>query len=315
MENTLEKVFINRHLGIKFNSYIDEKLRVWFKAKQVAKILGYKKTENAIKRHVSENHKRKILLSCPPETGGQQNNTKVKCCQCESHGQQNDTRGKYCIFLDEAGFYELVFRSRLPTAKFFREWVFSKVLPSIRKYGYFKMMDTRIKQRVIIDGVKYYKHPVFSNYAARKNGDILSLKNKRIIKMGKSNGYLYFNIYDQKLEKRMNYFQHRFVYEVFRGPIPRGFEVDHVFPVKTDNRIKNLQLLTHKQNIEKSKNKAIISTCISTGKERRFISIKKASDELNINASNISNICCKRKSCKTATSKKDNQKYTFRYLD
>ena len=41
MENTLEKVFINRHLGIKFNSYIDEKLRVWFKAKEVAKILGY----------------------------------------------------------------------------------------------------------------------------------------------------------------------------------------------------------------------------------------------------------------------------------
>ena len=30
MENTLEKVFINRHLGIKFKSYIDENLMVWF---------------------------------------------------------------------------------------------------------------------------------------------------------------------------------------------------------------------------------------------------------------------------------------------
>ena len=76
-----------------------------------------------------------------------------------------------------------------------------------------------------------------------------------------------------------------------------------------------MQLLTHKQNVEKSKNKAIISTCIKDGKERRFISIKKAAIELNINAGTISNICCKRKSYKTTTSKKDNKKYTFRYLD
>ena len=315
MENTLEKVFINRHLGIKFKSYIDEKLNIWFKAKEVATILGYKNTEKAIKSHVSENHKKTFLFCCQCESHGQQNNTRGKCCQCESHGQQNDTRGKYCIFLDEAGFYELVFRSRLPTAKFFREWVFSKVLPSIRKYGYYKMMDTRIKQRVVIDGVKYYKHPVFSNYAANKDGDIYSLKRKKIINKNKdSNGYLFFNICSKKLEKPKNYLQHRFVYEVFKGPIPHGFEVDHIFPVKSDNRIKNLQLLTHKQNVEKSKNKAIISTCIKDGKERRFISIKKAAIELNISAGNISNICCKRKSCKSATSKKDNQKYTFRYL-
>ena len=143
-----EKSFINHQLGIKFNSYIDKKLRVWFKAKEVAQILGYKKTENAIKRHVSENHKRTFLLSWHPETGGQQ----IKCCPPETGGQQNDTRGKYCIFLDEAGFYELVFKSRLPSAKMFREWVFTKVLPSIRKYGYYKIIDSKIKQRVLIDG-------------------------------------------------------------------------------------------------------------------------------------------------------------------
>ena len=292
MENTLEKVFINRNLGIKFNSYIDHKLRVWFKAKEVATILGYKNTEKAIKSHVSENHKRKILLNQP----------------CDSHGCS------MTYFIDEAGFYELVFRSRLPTAKFFREWVFSKVLPSIRKYGYYKFRDTKIKQRVIIDGKKHYKHPVFTNYAARKNGEVINVKNEKIIKMIKNNcGYLLFTFYNKDLEKPLTYLQHRFVYEVFKGPIPHGFEVDHIFPVKSDNRIKNLQLLTHKQNVEKSKNKAIISTCISTGKERRFISIKKASIELNIFATNITAIC-KNKN-KTATSKKDKQKYTFRYLD
>ena len=48
----------------------------------------------------------------------------------------------------------------------------------------------------------------------------------------------------KKLEKTKSYYQHRFVYEVFRGPIPRFFEVDHINNLKNDNRIKNLQLFT-----------------------------------------------------------------------
>ena len=288
----IEKKFINHQLGIKFNSYIDKKLRVWFKAKEVAQILGYKKTRNAIEKHVSQKYKKEAPIQGP--LGGEQN----------------------CIIINEAGFYELVFRSRLPAAKFFREWVFTKVLPSIRKYGYYKLMDTKIKQRVIIDGLKYYKHPVFSNYGASKNGEVINVKTGKLIRMSKNfNGYFYFNICDKKLEKRINYYHHRFVYEVFRGPIPKQFEVDHINEIKSDNRLKNLQILTHKQNVEQSKNKAIISTCIETGKKIRFISIKKAAIELGINAGNISNICCKRKYFKTATSKKDKQKYTFRYLD
>ena len=284
-----EKSFTNYQLGIKLNSYIDEKCNVWFQAKQVAQILGYKNTKHAIKRHVSENHKRTFLFCSPPETGG----------------QQNDTRGKYFIFFDEAGFYELVFKSKLPTAKIFREWVFSKVLPSIRKFGYYINFDSKIKQRVIIDGKKYYKHPVFSNYAANKNGDVLSLKSERILKMEKNAGYLRFKIYNEKLEKRINYSQHRFVFEVFKGVIPSCFEVDHINEIKSDNRIKNLPPLTHKQNIEKSKNKLIISINIETGKEKRFISIKTASNKLDIDSSLISDICRKRKHHKTAKSKKD----------
>ena len=102
MENTLEKVFINNNLGIKFNSYIDNKLRVWFQAKQVASILGYQDTNQAIRKHVSENHKRKVILSQPVDSTGQ-------------------VQGRWIIYIDEPGFYELVFSSRLPAAKFFRE--------------------------------------------------------------------------------------------------------------------------------------------------------------------------------------------------
>ena len=295
----IQKSFINHQLGIKFESYIDKKLSVWFKAKEVAKVLGYKNTEHAIKSHVRENHKM-LRLCCPPETGG----------------QQNDNRGKYCLFVDEPGFYELVFKSRLPSAIMFREWVFSKVLPSLRKYGYCRMIDSRIKQRVIFEGVKYYKHPVFSNYAASKDGNILSLKNKKNLKMTKDRGgYLYFTIYNKKLEKHLKYSNHRFVFEVFKGPIPKCFEVDHVNNYKFDNKIKNLQLLTPKQNKQKSLCRLIKSIEIETGKEKRYNSIQEASIKLNIHCSFISNICCKRNNHKTATSKKDGHKYSFKFLD
>ena len=152
-----KKSFINSQLGIKFESFIDQKCRVWFKAKEVAKILGYQDTNQAIRKHVSENHKRTFNLSQPVESTGQ-------------------VQGRWIIFIDEPGFYQLVFKSRLPSAKMFREWVFTKVLPSIRKYGYYRTIDLRIKQTIIIEGVKYYKHTVFDNYAASKNGEVINLK-------------------------------------------------------------------------------------------------------------------------------------------
>ena len=209
-----------------------------------------------------------------------------------------------------------MFKSRLPAAKMFREWVFEKVLPSIRKYGYFNMYKSIRKRRVIIDGKNYYKHPEFSNYAASKDGDVINVKKNKIMSMIKNNcGYLFFGIYDKDLQKTKTNLQHRFVYEVFNGKIPSHLEIDHVNGNKTDNRVKNLQLLTHKKNIEKSKNKPIISTCIQTGEERRFDSIKKTCIELDISRSIICNICRNKKSYKTATSKKDGCKYTFSYLD
>ena len=97
--------------------------------------------------------------------------------------------------------------------------------------------------------------------------------------------------------------------------IPSVMELDHRNGVRNDNRIKNLQLLTHKQNIEKSHSKPLISINIETGKERNFNSIKAAAIELDINFSYISKICRKKKYHKTATSKKDGNKYTFRYLN
>ena len=97
----LEKSFINYQLGIKFESFIDQKCRVWFKAKEVAQILGYKNTDDTIKRHVSENHKRKLLLSCPRESRGQVIKDK-KSCSVKTTGQ---VQGRWIILIDEPGFY------------------------------------------------------------------------------------------------------------------------------------------------------------------------------------------------------------------
>ena len=96
--------------------------------------------------------------SCHPVSGGQVIKDK-KSCPPETGGQ---VQGRWIIFVDEPGFYELVFRSRLPAAKMFREWVFTKVLPSIRKYGYFKMFDNLQSRKIIINGknttnIQFYK--------------------------------------------------------------------------------------------------------------------------------------------------------------
>ena len=294
MTNLIEKKFKNEELGSELKSYIDKHQNIFFIGKDVAKILGYQDTNQAIRKHVDKEDRKYF----PVETTGY------------------SKRGRPPIIINESGFYSLVLSSKLETAKKFKRWVTSEVLPTIRKYGYYRMFDSRIKQRVIINGLKFYKHPVFSNYAANKNGEVINLKTGRNIKMSKiGSGYLKFKICNEKLIKPKDYLQHRFVFEVFKGPIPRFFEIDHHNSIKTDNRIKNLQLLTHKQNIEKSKNKPIISISIKTGEKRRFDSIKKAGIELDISRSLICNICCNRKSYKNATSKKDGKKYTFRYRD
>ena len=173
-------------------------------------------------------------------------------------------------------------------------------------------MVHNLENMLIIDGKKYYKHNDYTKYAASKDGSIINIKTKRIIKMINCHGYLYFNLCDANLLKPKFYYQHRFVYEVFKGEIPKFFEVDHVNNLKYDNRIKNLQLLTKKSNNEKSHNKPVVSTNIETGEEKRFDSITKASNDLQIHIVSISSIC--RKLYKSSKSKKDGCKYTFKFL-
>ena len=112
----LEKKFTNARLGFELTSYIDDKQNIWFLGKDVAKVLGYSDTDKAIRRHVDEEDKYKG----PAKTAG---------------GLQQS------FYINESGFYSLVLTSKLETAKKFKHWVTSQVLPSIRKFGYYKLFD------------------------------------------------------------------------------------------------------------------------------------------------------------------------------
>lgn len=83
----------------------------WFVGKDVADILGYSKSRNAIALHVDEDDALKQGLT-------------------DSLGRVQET-----IIINESGLYSLILSSKLPTAKKFKRWVTSEVLPSIRKHG------------------------------------------------------------------------------------------------------------------------------------------------------------------------------------
>ena len=58
-----EKKFVNEDLEIELTSLIDDKQNVWFRGKDVAEILGYSKTKDALLKHVDNEDKQ--LISWP----------------------------------------------------------------------------------------------------------------------------------------------------------------------------------------------------------------------------------------------------------
>ena len=169
------------------------------------------------------------------------------------------------------------------------------------------------RKYVKYQGIKFYRHPFSEEYLASKCGKILSLKwnKKRILKLHKlRNNYLNFKLCENNIHKE--YSVHRFVYECFKGTIPKGMEIDHCDFDRKNNTISNLQLLNHKENVRKSICKKVISFNIETQEEKIFDSIKEAGEYYKIDSSSISAIC--KKKMKTSKSKKDGKRYQFFYL-
>lgn len=90
----------------------------YFVGKDVAEVLGYKDTVNALKTHVDEEDK----LGWQITTSGQKRLVNI---------------------INESGLYSLILSSKLPRAKEFKRWVTKEVLPAIRKTGSY---DKRLSQ-------------------------------------------------------------------------------------------------------------------------------------------------------------------------
>ena len=96
---------------------VDDSGKVWFVGKDVATVLGYSDTVNALKQHCRGVVKRHPIV--------------------DSLGRQQATR-----IISEPDLFRLVVNSKLPTAERFERWVFEDVLPSIRKTGGYAMPNT-----------------------------------------------------------------------------------------------------------------------------------------------------------------------------
>lgn len=84
----------------------------YFVGKDVAEILGYTNSRQALKNHVDEDDK--------------------GVSKCDTPGGKQDL-----VIINESGLYSLILSSKLPQAKEFKRWVTSEVLPTIRKHGMF----------------------------------------------------------------------------------------------------------------------------------------------------------------------------------
>lgn len=90
----------------------------WFVGRDVAKALGYAKPEGAIRNNVDKDDTLSEGVT-------------------DSLGRKQDT-----LIVNESGLYSLIFGSKLESAKKFKRWVTSEVLPQLRKTGGYKVPQT-----------------------------------------------------------------------------------------------------------------------------------------------------------------------------
>ena len=102
----------------------------YFVGKDVASVLGYKEPRSAVSKKVDEEDRGVSKIATPS-------------------GTQEMT------VINESGLYSLILSSKLPSAKKFKRWVTSEVLPQIRKTGGYipvdeGMTDSEIMARALL---------------------------------------------------------------------------------------------------------------------------------------------------------------------
>ena len=158
------KIFSNSEFGQVRTVTIDNE--PWFVGKDVAEALGYERTADAIRQHVEEEDK---LTRCFADSG----------------------QNRQMYIINESGLYALIFGSKLESAKRFKHWVTSEVLPSIRKHGVYAvdelinnpemaikaftaLKEEREKNKVLIaDNQRMKPKEIFADAVASSKASIL----------------------------------------------------------------------------------------------------------------------------------------------
>lgn len=128
----------------------------WFVGKDIAVALGYSNPRKAMTDHVD------------PEDKG--------VTKCDTLGGSQEM-----TVINESGLYSLIMSSKLPTAKKFKHWVTSEVLPAIRKHGGYltpeKVEEALLNPDTLIKLAQRLKEET----AARKNAELEAAGYKQIL--------------------------------------------------------------------------------------------------------------------------------------
>ena len=109
------------------------------------------------------------------------------------------------------------------------------------------------KMKFFIGGKEYWIHPIYDYYGANKQGEVINIFRSVPMKGNYSNTrYLKIAVSGSRNKKQKTVQVHRFIYECYNGLIPEDLVIDHINDKKDDNRIENLQLMTHQQNSKKA---------------------------------------------------------------
>ncbi|WP_033842706.1 BRO family protein [Staphylococcus aureus] len=134
----------------------------YFIGKDVADILGYANGRDALSKHVDEDDK-KVLTS---------RNTTL---------ENLPNRGLTAV--NESGLYSLIFSSKLESAKRFKRWVTSEVLPTLRKTGAYQVpSDPMQALRLMFEATKETKQEI-----KNVKDDVIDLKENQKLDAGDYN--------------------------------------------------------------------------------------------------------------------------------
>lgn len=127
----------------------------YFVGKDVAEILGYSNSRKALADHVDEEDK--------------------GVTKCDTLGGTQEM-----TVINESGLYGLILGSKLPTARKFKRWVTSEVLPAIRRHGVYAVDEVLANPDMLIEALLQLKAEREINQALKET---VAVQNQQIVEM------------------------------------------------------------------------------------------------------------------------------------